>query len=127
MMNIVFVGLGGFIGASTRYLISLYASKLFTSKIPIGTLTVNILGSLIIGIVMELTLKTSLISPHMKLFLTTGFLGGLTTFSTFSYETMELIEKGELLLAIFNIALNLLLSFRRCYIREGNYKIKKKP
>ena len=110
MMNIVFVGLGGFIGASTRYLISLYASKLFTSKIPIGTLTVTILGSLIIGIVMELTLKTSLISPHMKLFLTTGFLGGLTTFSTFSYETMELIEKGELLLAIFNIALNLLLS-----------------
>ena len=110
MMNIVFVGLGGFIGASTRYLISLYASKLFTSKIPIGTLTVNVLGSLIIGIVMELTLKTSLISPHMKLFLTTGFLGGLTTFSTFSYETMELIEKGELLLAIFNIALNLLLS-----------------
>ena len=110
MMNIVFVGLGGFIGASTRYLISLYASKLFTSKIPIGTLTVNILGSLIIGIVMELTLKTSLISPHMKLFLTTGFLGGLTTFSTFSYEAMELIEKGELLLAIFNIALNLLLS-----------------
>ena len=110
MMNIVFVGLGGFIGASTRYLISLYASKLFTSKIPIGTLTVNILGSLIIGIVMELTLKTSLISPHMKLFLTTGFLGGLTTFSTFSYETMELIEKGELLLAIFNIVLNLLLS-----------------
>ena len=110
MMNIVFVGLGGFIGASTRYLISLYASKLFTSKIPIGTLTVNILGSFIIGIVMELTLKTSLISPHMKLFLTTGFLGGLTTFSTFSYETMELIEKGELLLAIFNIALNLLLS-----------------
>ena len=110
MMNIVFVGLGGFIGASTRYLISLYASKLFTSKIPIGTLSVNILGSLIIGIVMELTLKTSLISPHMKLFLTTGFLGGLTTFSTFSYETMELIEKGELLLAIFNIALNLLLS-----------------
>ena len=110
MMNIVFVGLGGFIGASTRYLISLYASKLFTSKIPLGTLTVNILGSLIIGIVMELTLKTSLISPHMKLFLTTGFLGGLTTFSTFSYETMELLEKGELLLAIFNIALNLLLS-----------------
>lgn len=122
MMNIVFVGLGGFIGASTRYLISLYASKLFTSKIPIGTLTVNILGSLIIGIVMELTLKTSLISPHMKLFLTTGFLGGLTTFSTFSYETMELIEKGELLLAIFNIALNLLLSLVGAILGRGIIK-----
>ena len=122
MMNIVFVGLGGFIGASTRYLISLYASKLFTSKIPIGTLTVNILGSLIIGIVMELTLKTSLISPHMKLFLTTGFLGGLTTFSTFSYETMELIEEGELLLAIFNIALNLLLSLGGAILGRGIIK-----
>ncbi len=122
MMNIVFVGLGGFIGASTRYLISLYASKLFTSKIPIGTLTVNILGSLIIGIVMELTLKTSLISPHMKLFLTTGFLGGLTTFSTFSYETMELLEKGELLLAIFNIALNLLLSLGGAILGRGIIK-----
>lgn len=122
MMNIVFVGLGGFIRASTRYLISLYASKLFTSKIPIGTLTVNILGSLIIGIVMELTLKTSLISPHMKLFLTTGFLGGLTTFSTFSYETMELIEKGELLLAIFNIALNLLLSLGGAILGRGIIK-----
>lgn len=122
MMNIVFVGLGGFIGASTRYLISLYASKIFTSKIPIGTLSVNILGSLIIGIVMELTLKTSLISPHMKLFLTTGFLGGLTTFSTFSYETMELIEKGELLLAIFNIALNLLLSLGGAILGRGIIK-----
>ena len=122
MMNIVFVGLGGFIGASTRYLISLYASKIFTSKIPIGTLTVNILGSLIIGIVMELTLKTSLISPHMKLFLTTGFLGGLTTFSTFSYETIELIEKGELLLAIFNIALNLLLSLGGAILGRGIIK-----
>ena len=122
MMNIVFVGLGGFIGASTRYLISLYASKIFTSKIPIGTLTVNILGSLIIGIVMELTLKTSLISPHMKLFLTTGFLGGLTTFSTFSYETMELLEKGELLLAIFNIALNLLLSLGGAILGRGIIK-----
>lgn len=110
MMSIVFVGLGGFIGASMRYIISLYASKTFTLKIPIGTLTVNILGSLIIGIIMELTLKTSLISPQMKLFLTTGFLGGLTTFSTFSYETMELIEKGDILLAILNIVLNLFLS-----------------
>ncbi|WP_455538874.1 fluoride efflux transporter CrcB [Terrisporobacter sp.] len=110
MMNIVFVGLGGFVGASIRYIISTYTAKIFVSRIPVGTLLVNILGGLIIGIIMELTIKTSIISPQLKLFLTTGLLGGLTTFSTFSYETVVLMQNGNLLFTILNIALNLFLS-----------------
>lgn len=109
-MNIVFVGLGGFIGASIRYIISTYAAKIFVSRIPVGTLIVNILGGLIIGVLMELTIKTSVISPQLKLFLTTGLLGGLTTFSTFSYETVALIESGNFLFSMINIGLNLFLS-----------------
>ena len=93
-MEILCVGLGGFIGAISRYLISMQASKFFTGRIPIGTLFVNILGGLLIGFILELNSKTNVISPQMKLFLTTGLMGGLTTFSTFSYETVGLFSDG---------------------------------
>lgn len=110
MMKALFVGLGGFIGAISRYLISMQASKLFTGRIPIGTLFVNILGGLFIGLILELNLRTNLVSPQMKLFLTTGLMGGLTTFSTFSYETVQLFSYGNYMSAIVNIILNVTLS-----------------
>ena len=110
MINILCVGIVGFIGAIIRYLISSYTSKIFLSKIPIGTLLVNVIGGFFIGLIMQISVKTNSISPHMKLFLTTGFLGGLTTFSTFSYETLMLVEGGEFVFATINIILNLFLS-----------------
>jgi CrcB protein len=110
MQNILWVGLGGFIGASLRYIISLNSSKLFSSQLPYGTLIVNILGGLSIGFIMELSLTTDLISPSLKLFLITGIIGGLTTFSTFSYETVTLFIEGNYILGILNTALNLFLS-----------------
>ena len=102
--------LGGFIGAISRYLISMQASKFFTGRIPIGTLFVNILGGLLIGFILELNSKTNVISPQMKLFLTTGLMGGLTTFSTFSYETVGLFSDGSYISAMVNIILNVILS-----------------
>ncbi|MEG0856598.1 MAG: fluoride efflux transporter CrcB [Terrisporobacter sp.] len=116
MINALFVGLGGFIGAISRYLISMYSSKIFISKIPIGTLFVNVVGGLLIGIVMEMNSKTNLISPHLKLFLTTGLMGGLTTFSTFSYETINLMQEGSYLLGCLNIFLNVSLSLFGVFI-----------
>lgn len=110
MINILCVGIGGFLGAIIRYGISMSTSKVFLCKIPIGTLIVNILGGLLIGFIMEISIKTDLISPQLKLFLTTGIMGGLTTFSTFSYETIMLIEGGNFNFAIVNIILNLFLS-----------------
>jgi CrcB protein len=110
MQNILWVGLGGFIGASLRYIISLNSSRLFSSQLPYGTLIVNILGGLFIGFIMELSLTTDLISPSLRLFLITGIIGGLTTFSTFSYETVTLFIEGKYVLGMLNTALNLFLS-----------------
>ena len=106
MQKIFYVGLGGFIGAALRYLIS---SKMIADTIPWGTLLVNVIGGVLIGLIMQFCLSTDYISPNMKLFLTTGVLGGLTTFSTFSYETMCLFSSGDFKNGIFNICLNLFL------------------
>ena len=110
MQKVICVGIGGFIGASMRYLISMQSSKLLNSSIPLGTLIANVLGGFLIGVIMEISMSTDLISPNLKLFLTTGIMGGLTTFSTFSYETISLLSDGKYLLGIGNIFLNLILS-----------------
>lgn len=110
ILLVIIVGCGGFIGASLRYLISLGATKGFGTQFPYGTLIANILGAIIIGFVMKLSLDTTLISPNSRLFLTTGMMGGLTTFSTFSYETIGLLNGGQVSIGIINIILNLGLS-----------------
>lgn len=108
---ILIVGCGGFIGAALRYLISINAAKLFGADFPYGTLIANIIGAIIIGFVMRLSLDTVMISPNAKLFLTTGMMGGLTTFSTFSYETVSMLNAGEYIIGAVNLGLNVILSF----------------
>lgn len=108
---IAIVGCGGFIGAALRYIISLNAAKIFGADFPYGTLIANIIGAIIIGFVMKISLDTSLITPNTKLFLTTGMMGGLTTFSTFSYETVTMINSGQYVLGALNLGLNVVLSF----------------
>ena len=108
---IFIVGCGGFIGAALRYLISINAAKVFGANFPYGTLIANIIGAIIIGFVMRLSLDTTIISPNKKLFLTTGMMGGLTTFSTFSYETVSMLNSGEYIIGIANLGLNVILSF----------------
>ncbi|MDP4183381.1 MAG: fluoride efflux transporter CrcB [Bacillota bacterium] len=110
------VGIGGFIGASLRYLISTGAAKIFKSDFSFGTLIVNVIGAVLIGFIMQLSIKSSFITPNMKLFLTTGILGGLTTFSTFSFETVSLFQSGRYFLCFSNIILNLSLSLLGVFI-----------
>lgn len=110
MQKLFYVGIGGFIGASLRYVINICSSRFWGDGFPYGTLIVNVLGGFLIGLIMELSLTTKLISPNLRLFLTTGIMGGLTTFSTFSYETVTLFTNGSYMLAGLNAGLNLFLS-----------------
>lgn len=109
MWKIFCVGIGGFIGSALRYMISLYAPKLLGTQLPYGTLIVNVVGGVMIGFIMELSLGRN-ISPELRLFLTTGIMGGFTTFSTFSYETINLFTAGSYLSGSLNVCLNLFLS-----------------
>ncbi len=108
MKLLLAIGMGGFFGAISRYLIALGMQKLTGLLFPIGTLTVNVLGSFIIGFLYLYFEQT--VAPLQKAMLITGFLGALTTFSTFSLETMLMLQDGLYAKALLNIALNVTLS-----------------
>ena len=92
MTRILLVGLAGALGTIARYLIGLWAGKTLGVTFPYGTLIVNLLGCFIIAAVAQIALTPTLISPTLRLALTTGFLGGLTTYSSFNLETTKLLE-----------------------------------
>ena len=92
---VLIIGVGGFIGTIARYLSQQLIYKFYPATFPIGTLAVNLLGCLLIGIFFALSEKGNLLSPEWRMFLTTGFCGGFTTFSTFSYESVQLLNDGE--------------------------------
>jgi len=109
MMNYFLVGLGAAFGGTLRYWVSNLTFKFFTENFPYGTLVVNVLGSFALGLLMFYFNDKELLNPQLRLFLTVGFCGGFTTFSTFSYETIVLLRETQYVLGFLNIALNLLL------------------
>ena len=90
-------------GGLSRYYLSGWVYALLGRSFPYGTLVVNIIGAYLIGLIMELALRSTALSETLRLGLTVGLLGGLTTFSTFSYETFKLLEDGQFLLAAVNV------------------------
>lgn len=117
MNNLVWVAFGGAGGAVLRYSISIFMLQLFGTSFPFGTLTVNVLGSFLMGVVSALA-QLSHISPELKALLGVGFMGALTTFSTFSNETLMLIQGGEWLKAFLNMALNLGICLLMVYLGQ---------
>ena len=101
--SFLIVGLGSFIGGVLRYAVSLMFAKQIPSAFPYGTFIVNIAGCFLIGLVFALSEKGDVLSPEWRIFLTTGFCGGFTTFSTFSFESIRLLQDGEFLYVAMNL------------------------
>jgi CrcB protein len=109
MEVILLIALCGALGCVARYLLSGWVYDWFGTAFPWGTLAVNVIGAFFIGLIMEFALRSTLISQNLRIGLTIGFLGGLTTFSTFSYETFRLLEDGEFVVAFGNVLVSVLL------------------
>lgn len=110
MQNILLVALGGALGSVARYLVNLWSTRLAGSGFPWGTLTVNLVGSLLIGLFAEMIARRFNASAEMRLFLITGILGGFTTFSAFSLDAVSLITRGDSGLGVIYIAASIGLS-----------------
>ena len=105
-----YVAAGSAAGGVARFLVSSALQHRAMSPFPVGTFVVNLTGSIALGFVLRYALGTTSISPEMRVLLTTGFLGGYTTFSTFSYESVALLESGDYSRALAYVLLSVVLA-----------------
>lgn len=105
-MKLVWIALGGALGAVCRYGVNLWAVGRFGDGFPLGTLLVNVLGSLLLGFFLACQLQRGMFSPESRFFFAVGWCGSFTTFSTFSYETLHLAQEGEFSKAVWNMVVN---------------------
>jgi len=115
-MNYLIVSLGAALGGGLRYWASNVVYKYLPATFPYGTMVVNVIGSFILGLLMFHFDQRELLSPNVKIFLTVGFCGGFTTFSSFSYETIVLFRDSQFSSGLLNIFLSLILSFAGLYL-----------
>ncbi len=111
---VVFIGAG--LGGVFRYLLSYFVQKQFPPYFPVGTLAVNLIGSIVLGLMIFGLDEKDLINPSLKLFIGIGLCGGFTTFSTFSLETFNLLKDAEFLFAGLNILANVFLTVFGIYL-----------
>ncbi len=105
-MNLLIVGIGGFFGAITRYLVDGWIGRRMGALFPYGTFVINVSGSFILGLFATTITERFIIHPHWRLLIAIGFVGAYTTFSTFEYETNKLFEEGSFGLALLNLLLS---------------------
>jgi len=116
LRNIFIVGTGGFIGSVMRYLLQIVVEKGLESTFPFGTFIANISGSFVIGMVYAVAEKGNLMSPDWRLFLTVGLCGGYTTFSSFSYNNLNLLRDNSVFYFLLNTGGSLFLGIFAVYL-----------
>ncbi len=116
MKQLLVIGLGGFVGSIARFLVQKLNLHWHFLSIPLGTLTVNVLGSLLIGFIMGISAKSELLSPTVRLFLMVGFCGGFTTFSSFSAENLTLMQNGQFATVLLYTGCSILFGFVAVYL-----------
>jgi CrcB protein len=107
MGRVLLISLGGAVGTAARYLLSLWLLHALGPAFPYGTLAVNVIGSFLLGVIMQAGLDTTLLSPTARIVLGTGVMGGFTTYSTFNYETLQYVQAGAWAMAGLNVTLTL--------------------
>ncbi|HEX4748772.1 MAG TPA: fluoride efflux transporter CrcB [Bryobacteraceae bacterium] len=105
MRTFLLISVGAILGANLRYLVGQLSARFFSSSLPIGTLLINISGSLVLGFFLVWTGERVLADPRWRLLVAVGFCGGYTTYSSYAYETFALLEQGQWLASIGNIVL----------------------
>ena len=115
-MHLLSIAAGGALGALLRYGFSEGAHHIFGKGFPYGTLVVNVIGSFMIGVIFVFMVERGELSEEWRAFLVIGLLGAFTTFSTFSFETISLIETGEIIKAGLNIIISVLLCLCVCWL-----------
>lgn len=117
MRQILLVGLGGFLGSVSRYLVAGWTHRLWPlTTFPVGTLAVNVLGCWLIGLLAGLAEVRQLLGTDARLFLLIGVLGGFTTFSTFAYETLALTRDAEFFRPFANVLLQVVLGLGAAWL-----------
>lgn len=115
-MRALAVGLGGFIGAITRYGVGLLVARVWTKGFPLATLLINVTGSFVLGFFSTYAAARSSLDPRWRLLVATGFVGAYTTFSTFEYETWALVEGGAPWRALVNVLASVLAGFAAVWL-----------
>jgi fluoride exporter len=108
MARFLWICLGGAAGTGARYLLSGWLLRAAGPGFPWGTLAVNVIGSFLLGLIMQVSLTTGLLPQTLRLALTTGVMGGFTTYSTFNYEMLQYLQRNEWIAAFTNVAVMLL-------------------
>jgi CrcB protein len=114
--NLLLVGAGGFLGSAARYLVSRLNTRVDWLSIPLGTLTVNVAGSLLLGFLVGISERSALLTAEWRMFLMVGLCGGFTTFSTFSGENLMLMRNGQFVPLFLYTILSLVLGFGAVFL-----------